>query len=191
MKKCYLFFWLIFVARGIFAQSDYTDENTGIIFPAQIANLQMLKVTDFEAKEKGLGVGINYFHNEIKEILISVYAYNLNMKDIGDGADSEAVKYCYEEAESQIFAIQKKGIYKKVKKISTLDPDIANSQALKNAIFGSYSFKFEGNPMISNLWVTGYKNNFIKIRFSYPLKNEKEGKEALVLFMETIKNLLK
>jgi hypothetical protein len=190
MKQLILIIAVCLNIYKVWAQSDFQDPATGMVFPAEMGKLKTLSATNFEEKSAGLGVGLNYQNPEDPRILISVYVYNLKMKNISDGADSEPVKYSFKEAESQIFAAQKNGIYKKVKKISPKKEDFANGNLLDNAIFGQYSFKVKNIAMVSSLWVTGYRENVVKIRFTYPQDNEKIGKETLIFFIENIKKLM-
>ena len=174
----------------VYAQSDYTEPSTGIVFPPELAGFKMGKVTDFEKDQKGLGVSIGYRHQTVSTIWADIYIYNLSINNIVGGHDSKETHSCYDEAESQIYGAQKKGIYKKVKKVSKEVIPFSESENNKKIIKGVYTFKANGKKLISNLLVTGYKNNFFKIRFSYPQEYQSEGEEALKTLIKELNMLL-
>lgn len=193
MKNILTFFSFILVliiSPHAFSDS-FKDASTGLTFPATLGSMQQKEVTDFEKQNpsSGLGVGILY-RDPNPKIYADIYVYNLGLKDIPNGSISKIVQEQWKQAEQDIYTIQKQGKLQEVKKLNETTSSLTSSNAGPTALRTDFSYIQNGEEKLSHLLLTGYKNNFIKIRFTYPSRLKGEGEKALDGFVTGMGKLL-
>jgi hypothetical protein len=106
------------------------------------------------------GLGISYQYNADR-MSLTVYVYDADQKDIGDGADTMAS--CAE------FETAKRGIEQSYQKVELKSQRLvrvgegADAPLVREAV---YEFEREQHAAISYLWVTAAAGRFLKLRFS-------------------------
>lgn len=180
---------LLLMANPLFADS-YRDKPTGLTFPETIGDMQLDKITDFEKDHPGLGLGIGYHHRALN-IYADVYVYNLKMKDIPDGSDNRAVNQQWKQSESDIATQTQKGVYQNLVLIKERSQLLGSSPGAPTALLTEYTYSQKDIPKVSYLYITGYKKNFVKIRFTYPTVAKTEGEKSLEAFLDEMGKLLK
>lgn len=157
----------------------YLHRATGIVFPDKIAGFENTKVTDYEAMQPGLGIGISYRQPKIRA---DIYLYKGGLSRIPEGINSSLITQHFQQCVNDIH----NGGYSSVKKLSAGEISLGNQPAL------SASFSYSENDIeeVSYLYLTGYDNHFLKIRFTYFKSAETSGKASLAEFLEKIGKLL-
>ena len=170
----------------------YTEPQTGIVFPVTLGNLTLADTHKFD--KPGLGVAVRYVADELG-LHTDVYIYDLGKKGLGTGANSAEVKAAFDLAKSDI---QKAG-YKNIKTLPTKPVALKVADKPLPMLIASYELtkviKSDAETteitVVSHLLITAYKNQFLKIRMTYPLANKEKGAETLKGFLEALGPLLK
>lgn len=173
------FFLSVQQAQG----GSYLHCPTGILFPEKITGLENVKVTDYEAKNPGLGVGVSYRSPTIKA---DVYLYTEALPSIPDGVESPLITQHFQQICGDIYTLEKIGAYHSVERLSEGKVSLGTHVALS----ASFSYFQDGVEQLSYIYLTGYKNHFLKIRFTYHKSTESNGKTSLNTFLGRIGELL-
>jgi hypothetical protein len=142
-------------------------------------------------KDKALGYSVAYL---AEGTVITVYVYDLGRKSIPDGPDSDVVKA---EMYESLLALEANKTRK--------DPRYKSLQPLDEAViaFGStktapqlrrkrYEADIVGEgAAVTELYVTGYKNHFLKIRATYPSADKAKGEKAVADLLDALGKQLK
>jgi len=154
---------LILLSFGLLASltaTPYTESSSGIIFPDQLAGMQLAKITDYEAQTPGAGTGISYRNANAKA---DFYVYGGEEKNIPDNLDSESVNRHFQsvidaipkllgQSENHLQILQKK------EKLQ-----IGGLVFLHIAL----SYQLDGTDKITHVYLTVFHHQFLKIRFTY------------------------
>ena len=162
----------------------YKDKSTGLVFPDKIATLVKTSETNFENRSPGLGISVGY--NAIGSF-VNIYVYNYRRKSIPEDVQSPVVKAHLKKVFNDILEEERRGFYKGVKKLgqkvvplNPKDPEGPKGWLL------SMTYKFKGVDIISKIFLTTYKNTFLKIRYSYNAVFKKRAENnfnKLLLFL--------
>jgi hypothetical protein len=167
-------------------------EGCKIVFPSTLGGLRRINIWEYATKELGFSVG--YGSQQMhKSATANVYVYDLGFKDIPDGPDSEILKKHLETCVSEIWQMYEKGYYDSLEHISHGVKSLGERTKAKKALYRCFRYSYaprEGvestEPRKSYLLLTGHNKRIVKIRFTFPLENEKEGEEALGIFLSAL-----
>ena len=128
----------------------------GINLPRNIAEFHYQKFVDYErTKQKGLGYGVEYSAPGVKA---TVFIYNFNFQ-VSNSVDSQEVRNAFLQA---------------IKDIKHVYPNVQQLEEPKKISIGGQDFMFakfrvlQGNEnLISYIYITSAKRNFIKVRLTY------------------------
>lgn len=139
---------------------------TGLNFPPQIAGATKFGSTDFgkTAGKPELGYGWNYRIGD--QLIATVYVYDLSNRSIPDGPSSPAVQQQFQTSLQEIYQLAKYNRYEDIKtaKEST---DCAVGGLIFRCITLSAIRSIDKKPVYSALMLTGYRNNFLKLRLDW------------------------
>lgn len=121
--------------------------------------------------EPELGVAYQYNGDGIS---LTIYVYDLGIKDIGDGVDTAATCQQFEEAKQGVFQARYPNTVLRNEQLVRLAPPDEQPQAREAA----FEFTINDRPAYSYLWITGVAKNFIKLRFSVDADLKDEVPEA-------------
>ena len=185
MKKLIVFFML--VSLSVFAK-PYTNPATGLIFPDKLAGLDRGKVTKFEKKHPGLGVSIGF---NAPGITVTIYIYNLKYKKIPADLKSKIFQQHFAQVIGDVKHYGQKGKYRYLEEVSQgeIFLDEKTKKGAKSLV-ASFSYTQSGKNRLSKLYLMGYRNNFLKIRFTYNTKVKAEAKQVMVQFQEELGKML-
>ena len=185
IQKVFLLFQVAFFFLSVQqAQGEsYLHRPTGILFPEKIMGLENVRVTDYEASYPGFGVGVSYRSPTIKA---DVYLYTGGLPSIPDGVESTLVTQHFQQICGDIYTLEKSGSYHSVERLSEGKVSLGTHVALS----ASFSYFQDGVEQVSYIYLTGYKNHFLKIRFTYHKSAESNGKTSLNTFLGRIGELL-
>ena len=162
----------------------YKDKVTGLVFPDKIATLVKTSETNFEDRSPGLGISVGY--NAIGSF-VNIYVYNYRLKSIPEDIQSPVVKAHLKQVFNDVLEEERRGFYKGVKKIEQkvvpLNPE--DPKGPKGWLV-TMTYKFKEMDIISKIFLTTYKNNFIKVRYSYNAVFKKRAENdfnKLLLFL--------
>jgi len=173
--------------------SSYTHHPTGLTFQDSIAGLVKGEITHYKDPRLGVSVGYN-----APGITSTVYIYNLGIRKIQTVPPSPILDEHFKQVIEEIYTIEKQGGYENVRAIShraTLRYDANGKQRVLLAIY-SY-LQNEGKRVLdkpiqrmSVIYLTGYRNHFVKVRFTYNEEIQFQGDEACRRFFDEIEKTL-
>ncbi|HVN97083.1 MAG TPA: hypothetical protein VMT62_11685 [Syntrophorhabdaceae bacterium] len=163
----------------------YQHPGTGLIFPDTVGQAKLVSVRDYEKESPGLGVGIMYRAETFKA---DVFLYDLDQGSVPTGAAAPLISAQFEQAVSDVYAVEKMGIYK----------DIVMELPKETVRVGAYSFLHsrmiftqDSNERVSHLYLTGYKGQFVKVRITYLLSDAANGEKSLTDFLSMLAGSMK
>jgi hypothetical protein len=172
---------------GAARAETFRDGATGLLFTDRLAGLSMVGVTDYEKERPGLGVGVGY---NGPGITLTIYLYTLGMKSIPESPDSEVFRKHFDQCMGDIITAGQRGLYADVKKLSEDRFSLGSGQAERTGLCGAFSFMQQGTARLSKVYLFVYKNNFLKIRYSYNRDVETRGEATLDRVMKELGAML-
>ena len=176
-------------AHPLFAET-YRHPETGICLPDRLAGLLKLSFNNYEEKRAGLGVSVGY---GAPDVTATIYLYNMGMKSIPEGIDASDFRTHFDQVVAEVIGAGQNGPYRDVKILSVekalLDPGKDGPSAL-SATF-TYVVLHSGKEVLSKLYLMGYKNHFLKIRFTGHMERRIEGEKALERFLQELSEIIK
>ncbi len=157
---------------------------TGLNFPSQIAGAVKYGSTDY-GKTTGkpeLGFGWNYRIGD--KLIATVYVYDLSIRSIPDGPSSAVVQQQFQTSLQEIYQIAKYNRYE----------DIKTAKGPTDCTIGSFVFRcitlsairsIDKKPIYSALMLTGYRNNFLKLRLDW-LEGSATSQSMVDQFTQTL-----
>jgi hypothetical protein len=169
--------------------SSYEDKAIGIVFPNRIGDLELNHITKFP--QPGLGYSLRYLYTFPLWIKVDLYIYNKQLPSIPDGIYNNVVNV-------EFFAIRKDienyNNYQNVKKISV---GVLPHNTPFQFLWSCYEFfqlpqpgvRYSG-PVVSESYLTGFRNHFLKVRATYWKEREEAGRKLTSDFIENLSHLL-
>lgn len=186
-----ILFSLFLMQAFVYAQKPTTKDDTtknsedaAIIFP-DIKGWTRGDITTFPTAE--LGYSIGYESREGGRI--TVYVFDMGEEEIADGVESDKVKAELAEAERQIQAAVDAGYYADLVKIKSETITLGGKDGKVKSLYTRYGFTVRGNDLTSEIYVFGYKNNFIKFRATRPKEDAKSKNKAMKAFHKAMNEL--
>lgn len=156
-------------AQFVMAGAAFVDIPNGLAFPQDLNGLQFQYVHEYD--DPGLGYSLRYQGDSTHKI--DIYIYNLDM-DVPNGTTSEMVKKESRSVSRIVSIMQERGEYEDVKSLTkTTTPLSGKIRFIKE----SYQYTEKGKEKLSESYITGYKGNFFKIRFTYLAKDRSKAKQ--------------
>jgi hypothetical protein len=178
------------------SSEPYREAQSEIVFPVSMAGLKRNQVEKF--KEAAWGVAIRY-HGE-PHIKVDVIIYDGGTQEIGSGTKSETVQTHFKGLAANLHEMERRGIYKGVKEISSGEEQFAtphgdisflhDCHTFSQLQFGRPDDAYEGLRR-SHTYLAGYKDKFVKVRYTYPDEERKTCDKTLEKFMSELAGLMK
>jgi len=181
--RAFLLFLFLF-SRLVWAQDGYQPPDVGIKFPDTIANMALVKITDYEKQTPGLGVGASYRANYEKA---DIYAYSGGLSNLTDGAGSIEVQKHFKEIVGEIVEMERQGRYQDVKIVGQPGKVEIGTQLFLHA---ELSYVQDNEPRISHVYLTILKGRFLKIRYIYFASKADEGIQTLNQLLKALETAL-
>ena len=167
----------------------YVEPATGIVFPGRLGVLARGDVRKYE--NAALGVSMAYNCAEPARVAVTMYVYDFGQKDIGTGVEAKVVKRHFGEVQNDLHAMEERGRYKLVKKLSeeTVSVQVGEGPlALLHAVFEYTHVPAPGSDapeqsVKTHILLTGFKDRFLKVRFTYPRAQAEEGDKVFAAFL--------
>lgn len=181
---------LIFVIAMLFAQTVFSagqeaikEPATGIVFPSELG--VWIRTGH---KEYGDGFGVSFGY-KFEGAAATIYVYNLTLKNIPTGIGSAVVKEHFEQARTGIADYYKESGSAKLELSNEVR--VGTSAESPKALRAVFTIEHKGSELASHLYLTGYKNQFFKVRLSCPKRDEKALQPAIEKLLNEIGKLLK
>ena len=100
-------------------------------------------------------------------------------RSIPDGADNRVVAAEVDQARDGVLQFGAMGRYDSVTVMSEGTVNISHASGELSASLVRMRLVWDGLPRVSYILVTGYRNHFVKVRFTVPEEMSAEGEEAL------------
>jgi hypothetical protein len=145
----------------------YTDKATKLRFPDKLGSWEKGEVHHFD--EPGAGISIHYRHPLTG--IATFYIYDNGLKEIPTGGKSGAVVQEFATVLQQIETTYSGPKYEHLKKIMDAAPEVRSNGKTATLLASVYSFSVrdEHPPQrLSYALLTGYRNRFLKLRFTLP-----------------------
>jgi hypothetical protein len=161
--------------------ATYTDKATKLQFPDKLGSWERSDVHHFD--EAALGTSIGYQHPLTG--VATFYIYSNGLKKIPTGGKSDMVKREFASVLKQIETLYSGEKYENLKKVMDAAPEVTSNGKTATLLASIYSFSVRGEhppQRLSYALLTGYRNRFLKLRFTLPADVEKtpeRGQEEL------------
>jgi hypothetical protein len=140
-------------------------------------------------KDKALGYSVGYLGDGT---IITVFVYDLGRDKIPDGPNSDVVKAEMYESLLALEANKATGRYKSLQPIDEKVLPLGTSKGALEVRRKRYEVEIaKEGAALTELYVTGYKNHFIKIRATYPAENKEKAQKALDDLLDALGKELK
>ncbi|HJZ53819.1 MAG TPA: hypothetical protein VKE74_02615 [Gemmataceae bacterium] len=134
---------------------------------------QPVKVYD----EPGLGWSVSYRGSGS---VVTFYVYNMDRDEVPDGPDSDAVKAEMLDVLSAVEAGKASGHYKTLTPVKDGVASLGSGKTARKFRFKRYEVEMaKGGPAITEAYLTGYKNHFVKLRTTYLAEGKAEAEAEL------------
>jgi hypothetical protein len=140
-------------------------------------------------KDKALGYSVSYLGDVT---VATVFVYNLDLDKIPTGPNSEVLKAEMYESLVALEANRKSGRYKSISPLDEAVIPFGTSKAAPQIRRKRYEVEIaKEGPAITELYATGYKNHFIKIRATYPADEKSKGEKNMTDLLNALGKELK
>jgi hypothetical protein len=164
----------------------FVEPATGITFPPALGKWKRGQDRDYGP---GWGVSIAYFAQP--GVTATIYVYNLGLKDIPTGTTSQVVKDAFAETKSEIDeAMHDRG--GSAKKLSESEVSLGGEADSLKALRVRFTIvDKDGQEEASDAYLTGYKNQLLKIRLTYPKEHRAKHQAQIKSLLSDLDALLK
>ncbi|MGM9485515.1 hypothetical protein ACS5PN_30280 [Roseateles sp. NT4] len=161
------------------------EASIAVDFPDEVAGLAFAGRTEFPRKE--LGVNIGYQRSGLARG--SVYIYNGGVKTIPTGAEAPAVRQHFAEVIQEVQQLQAAG-----KARISLHGSAAQTTTYAGCgpqfLWRGYDMELEdGTALTSYTYLTGLKNQYVKLRVSHQ-RGDDQGAKAAERFVQEIRKVV-
>ncbi len=142
-------------------------------------------------KDAALGYSISYTGDGT---VVTVFVYNLGLEKIPTGPNSDAIKAEMYESLLALEGNKKSGRYKSITPLDEGVVPLGANKAAPQIRRKRYEVDItDEGEAITELYVTGYKNYFLKIRATYPSQEKKRpgGEKAVADVLGALSKALK
>lgn len=168
----------------------YVSRATGISFPIELGGLRLIRTTDFEPRQRGLGVGV-YYNHQAPFVAIDIFIYD-KTDVVPSGHEPPLVKAEAAQAIADIHTVAASGLYADVLVLSG-----PTSCRAGGVLYQCASLEFtrtpQGQPPVptrSLLLIRGEKGNFFKVRASWPQAQHEQAGPVVDRWLEAFNKLL-
>jgi hypothetical protein len=165
-----------------------THKPTGLSFPPSIANVALLRSTDYGRSINSPGLGYGYTYGVPGRLLITAYVYDLGQR-VPDGYQSPAVDSAFDESLQSIHLVaQRAGKYRDLRLVQPPTSCSYGVVVFRCATLAAISS--DGTqPLYTRLLLTGYHRYFLKLRTDWRQNSPDDAAEVervLQTFVGTI-----
>jgi len=177
---------LIVSGSPVFGQNPtqvFSHKETGINFPAKLGHLELEGVKKYD--NKALGVSVRYAGPHL--LKADVYVYHMGLRGIPNGIESTIITNHFSQVVEEVKNMEETGRYVSVVSVSRGVTSVGAHPNLWPTLYECFTYQQKvgtSEPRKSYLLLTGYKGHFVKIRFTYLLRQEAEGEALRTEFLK-------
>lgn len=162
-----------------------TGQELKIEFP-DIDGWKKGEITRYPIPE--LGYSINYDSEDAGRV--TIYVYNMGLKEIPSDVNDTMLKNEIARVKNEVQTVGKMGYYTNLREVKDETITLGGSTGKVKALKTVFSYNLQGKPVISEAYILGHKNHFIKIRATYPnVEGETENKALTDILVQLEKIL--
>jgi hypothetical protein len=166
------------------SESSKTTTRTEIEFP-DIDGWEKGEIQKFPTAALGYSIGYQSNYGDI----ITIYVYNGGQTKIPNDINDKILKNEIEKAKNDIIQAGKAGYYENVKEIKNDTVTLGGADGKIKALHTLFNFKLRGQDVDSEIYLFGYRNNFIKIRATRPKAEKNTENKFLTSFLAEIEKV--
>lgn len=173
--------------------ATHTDKATKLRFPDKLGSWEKEEVHHYDNPAAGTSV---HYRHPITGVA-TFYIYSNGLKKIPTGGKSDVVLQEFASVLEQIETTYSGAEYENLKKMMDAAPEVRSNGRTATMLASVYSFSVRDKhppQRLSYALLTGYRNRFLKLRFTLPADVEKtpergqnELKQLIVAFLEANK----
>lgn len=157
-------------------RTPYYSPDLGLTFPATLAGLAIDSITDWEQKRPGMGQSIAYVSPQVKA---TIFIYTAGLPQIREGIESSSAQASFIQAMNEIFMAEKWGFLTSASLLESNRVAIASAGKVITLLHAAFQLGEDGTERLSYLYVTGYRNRFVKLRLTYDSLDQDETQQHL------------
>ncbi len=181
-------------AMTVLADLDGDERDCNLIeiqFPEKLGPLEFIGRQIYNSKTLGVSFRYQKRFSDSSILKADIYIYDLGLTSVPHGIKSKAIKDNFKWSADGIRYAAKNGSYTNLKEISRKVYNVKlDDKKTLPFIIGNYNYIERGIPKASCLLVTGFRDNFLKIRFTFPKKYIKQGASDLKKFLNDLGKVL-
>ncbi len=143
--------------------NSVADKKSEIEFP-DVDGWERSKAEKYPSAE--LGYSLAYQSED--GVAVTIYVYNGGLKKISSDITDNTLKSEMEFAKGGIKQFGEAGIYQNVKEVKSDTVTLGGTSGKVKALHSIFTFRAKGREAISEIYLFGHQNNFIKIRATRP-----------------------
>ena len=140
-------------------------------------------------KDASPGYSVSYLGDGL---VVTVFVYDLGLDKIPTGPNSDTIKAEMYESSLALEANKASGRYKKIEPLDEKVIPFGSNKAAPQIRRKRYEVDIaKEGPAITELYVTGHKNHFIKLRATYPTDTKDKSEKAIAELLDGLGKGLK
>jgi hypothetical protein len=148
---------------------------SGLAFPARAGDWRRHESTEYP--DPALGMSVRYRLG--KWMRADVYIYNGGHREVPEGIDSDLIKDHLEQIIGDVFAIKEQGGYDDVKELKRETLRLGEGEGAPRVRRVTLELVTDGQKLLSEAYLTGFRNHFLKIRVTYPTELREAAEKAM------------
>ncbi len=145
-------------------QNAHFETKKNFVLPKEIAGIPFEEITVYEKQDPGHGVAYQY---QNQDAVIDISVFDGGYSKIEEGIFSEGVHHFFEDAKSQIAAVEFQGYYH----ITEILQDDSISIGDRQFLYFNFNFEDGLEHKSSHLFLSAFDGHFLKIRLTVPEEN--------------------
>ena len=157
----------------------HRDEMAGLTFPKTLGGFAYVSLHHYGSA--ALGYSLCYKLENMAKA--DVYVYTKDIADIPSGISNAVVKTENRTLRMELDLMQQHGDYQN---LTPLDSGVKAASERIAFLWGRYSFTASGHAVVSETFLTGYANRFIKVRLTGKAEHAAAVRAATDAFIEAL-----
>ena len=154
-------------------------------FP-DVAGFKKTKPRTFDKKELGYSIAYDSTDSDVS-LAVTTYVYTGGKASIPDGGKSDEVTAEMGGIVKGIQFYTENGTYKSYKETDSGVKPLGAAKGAPQAAWKRFDLvQKDGTKTVSEAYLLGYKNHFVKLRVTYPADRQKESEKALATVLDGI-----
>jgi hypothetical protein len=166
----------------------FVEPATGTTFPPTLGKFKWKRGQD---RDYGPGWGVSIAYHFPGGMTATIYIYNLGLKEIPAGTKSQVVKDAFADTKSEVAeAMKERG--GSAKQLAEDEVSLGAAAKSLKALRVNFMIVYkDGYEERSDAYLTGYKNQLLKIRLSYPKDSPAEREVVIKSLLSALDKLLR